>query len=59
LAVKASQGWPFPEDIVEARLALISHLERAEVDGGHHVHLTHPQRVAPLVREFLSATRPG
>ena len=24
-----------------------------EVDGGHHVHLTHPERVAPLVAEFL------
>ena len=58
LAVKASQGWPFPEDIVEARMAVIPRLERAEVDGGHHVHLTHPERVAPLVTRFLSATRP-
>ncbi|MDX2436169.1 MAG: alpha/beta hydrolase [Acidobacteriota bacterium] len=58
LAVKASQGWPFPEDIVEARMAAIPRLERAEVDGGHHVHLTHPGRVAPPVAEFLSETRP-
>lgn len=59
LAVKALQGWPFPEDIVEARLAVVAHLERAEVVGGHHVHLTHPERVAPLVAEFLSAPLPG
>ncbi len=56
LAVGASHGWPFPKDLVEARLALIPDLERAMVDGGHHVHLTHPERVAPLVAGFLSAT---
>jgi pimeloyl-ACP methyl ester carboxylesterase len=58
LAVEASRGWPFPKDLVEARLALIPGLERALVDGGHHVHLTHPERVAPLVADFFSATRP-
>ena len=57
LAVRARQGWPFPKDIVMARLAVIPHLERAEVEGGHHVHLTHPERAAPLIRDFFSATR--
>jgi len=59
LAIKASRGWPFPEDVVAARLAVIAHLEREEVEGGHHVHLTHPERVATRVLSFLSATRPG
>ncbi len=59
LAVRALQGWPFPKDIVMARLAVIPHLDRAEVDGGHHVHLTHPERVAPLISAFFSATRQG
>jgi pimeloyl-ACP methyl ester carboxylesterase len=45
LAVRALRGWPFPEDIVMARLAVIQHLETAEIEGGHHVHLTHPERV--------------
>ncbi len=54
LAVRALQGWPFPEDIVKARLEVISELETAEVDGGHHVHLTHPERIAPIVSTFLS-----
>jgi pimeloyl-ACP methyl ester carboxylesterase len=58
LAVGASRGWPFPKDLVEARLALIPDLERAVVEGGHHVHLTDPERVAPLVTGFFSATRP-
>ena len=58
LAVGATAGWPFPKELVEARLALIPDLERAIVEGGHHVHLTHPERVAPLVAAFFSATLP-
>lgn len=54
LAIGARQGWPFPKEIVMARLAVINDLETAQVEGGHHVHLTHPERVAPLVGEFLS-----
>jgi pimeloyl-ACP methyl ester carboxylesterase len=55
LAVRALQGWPFPQDIVKARLGMISELETAEVDGGHHVHLTHPERVAPIIDRFLAS----
>ena len=55
LAVRALQGWPFPEEVVMARLAVIQHLETAEVEGGHHVHLTHPDRVAPIVSQFMSS----
>jgi pimeloyl-ACP methyl ester carboxylesterase len=54
LAVRALQGWPFPEDLVMARLKVIQNLETAEIDGGHHVHLTHPDRVAPVINNFLS-----
>jgi pimeloyl-ACP methyl ester carboxylesterase len=54
LAVRASQGWPFPKELVAARAAAIPGLQVVEVEGGHHVHLTHPERVAPAVREFLS-----
>jgi pimeloyl-ACP methyl ester carboxylesterase len=55
LAVRALQGWPFPEDVVAARLAVIKDLETAEVEGGHHVHLTNPERVAPLINDFFSS----
>jgi pimeloyl-ACP methyl ester carboxylesterase len=55
LAVRASGGWNYPEDVVAARLAVISELRAVEVDGGHHVHLTNPERVAPLIRDFLGA----
>ena len=54
LAVRALQGWPFPEELVMARLRTIADLETAEIEGGHHVHLTHPERVAPLINKFLS-----
>jgi pimeloyl-ACP methyl ester carboxylesterase len=53
LAIRALQGWPFPHDVVERRKRAISNLTVMEVDGGHHVHLTNPERVAPLVADFL------
>ena len=53
LAVRASRGWPFPEQVIARRMAAIVDLRTAQVDGGHHVHLTHPERVAPLIREFF------
>ncbi len=59
LAVRARQGWPFPEDEVRARLAVIPDLQVAEVEGGHHVHMTDPERVAPLLRAFFSAPARG
>lgn len=54
LMVRADAGWPVPEDQMEARLATIPKLTRVEVEGGHHVHLTNPERVAPAILEFLT-----
>jgi pimeloyl-ACP methyl ester carboxylesterase len=59
LFVRALQGWPVPEDLVEARLAVFPDLERIDIEGGHHVHLTHPERVAPLISDFFSAMHRG
>jgi pimeloyl-ACP methyl ester carboxylesterase len=53
LALRALQGWPFPEEVVRRRLEVIEDLETVEVVGGHHVHLTHPERVAATVNRFL------
>ncbi len=57
LAVRARDGWPFPAEQVAARLTAIHDLRVHEVDGGHHVHLVHPERVAPLLQDFLVASR--
>jgi pimeloyl-ACP methyl ester carboxylesterase len=53
LAVRALQGWPFPEEVFNRRMAAIPDLQLVEVEGGHHVHLTHPERVAPAINEFF------
>ncbi len=57
LAVRAASGWPVPEEQMTMRLDAIPEVTRIEVEGGHHVHLTHPERVAPSVREFLGELR--
>jgi len=54
LAVRPKGGWPVPEDIINRRLGAFTDLKRLEVEGGHHVHLTHPERVAEAVSGFLA-----
>lgn len=58
LAVRAASGWPVPEEQMNMRLNAIPEVTRVEVEGGHHVHLTHPERVAPSVEAFLEGLRP-
>jgi pimeloyl-ACP methyl ester carboxylesterase len=53
LAVRAGNGWPFTPAQMAARVAAVSDLQLLEVDGGHHVHLTDAELVAPLIRDFL------
>lgn len=54
LAIRPRGGWPVPEDIISRRLGAFADLERLEVEGGHHVHLTHPERVAEAIAGFLA-----
>ena len=59
LAVRAASGWPVPEEQMNMSVSTPSPTStRVEVEGGHHVHLTHPERVAPSVRKFLEDSRP-
>lgn len=53
LAIRASHGFPFPEDQVRERLAQIPDCQVVEVEGDHHLHLTHPDRVVPVLQPFL------
>jgi len=55
LAIRAASGWPFPEEQMEMRMDAIPRVTRFHLEGGHHVHLTHPDRVAPPIREFLGS----
>jgi pimeloyl-ACP methyl ester carboxylesterase len=53
LAVRAGNGWPFTPAQIAARVAAVPDLQLVEVAGGHHVHLTDAEVVAPLIRDFL------
>lgn len=53
LFVSASRGWPFDQDVMSERFRAVQNLERVQVDGGHHVHLEDPDRVAPALRRFF------
>lgn len=58
LIIKCSEG-PYFEDPeaylehVEAMKTRARSVRYVEVEGKHHVHLTHPERVAPIITEFF------
>jgi pimeloyl-ACP methyl ester carboxylesterase len=53
LLVRAKDGLPFAREIAEPRASAVDELTIVEVEGGHHVHLDAPERVAPVIGEFL------
>jgi len=53
LVVRARQGYPHSPELIEQRIACVPQLSTVEVEGGHHVHLEHPSRVAPAVRQLF------
>ena len=55
LLVRAREGWPVPPMVMQARIACIGRLKLELVEGGHHVHLEAPARVAAVVRPFVDA----
>lgn len=59
LAIRPRDGWPVPEEALESRLGAFKDLHLVEVDGGHHVHLVHPERVAGAIMEFFTNEQPS
>lgn len=53
LLVRAREGYPFDAAVLGARAAAVPGLRLLTVDGGHHVHLDAPERVAPAIDAFL------
>lgn len=54
LVIRARPGMPVDEELARARFAAIAGATLAEVAGGHHVHLDHPDAVAAQVGPFLA-----
>ena len=59
LVIKASNSpYYMSEEIAERLLRIYintnPNFEFREVEGGHHVHLNNPERVAPLIVRFLA-----
>lgn len=57
--VRPSWGWPVEQTAMERRVAAVDDIEVVEVEGGHHVHLQHPGRVAEAIGTFLSRGSTG
>jgi pimeloyl-ACP methyl ester carboxylesterase len=53
--VRAKDGLPFASELAHARAGAVDDIRVVEVEGGHHVHLDAPERVAPAVLEHLDA----
>lgn len=53
LFIGALQSNFFEHSLLKKRLNFLSNATAVWVEGGHHVHLEHPERVAPHLRDFL------
>jgi pimeloyl-ACP methyl ester carboxylesterase len=53
LLVRPKNGWPADPELMQRRIGAIDALRVADVDGNHHVHMQHPERVVDIVRSFL------
>jgi len=53
LLVRAQQGWPFKREMMAARLECLASHALLQVEGGHHVHLDAPERVASAIQSVL------
>ncbi len=53
--VWAKEGYPWGDEVMQRRADTVKGLVVHQIAGGHHVHLDHPESVAPLVQPLLDA----
>lgn len=53
LAIAATKGLEFVQQSLQHRKGLVRHLNWAELEGGHHVHMSHAQDVASHIDQWL------
>jgi pimeloyl-ACP methyl ester carboxylesterase len=53
MLLRPEDGWPVDEEMAARRLEATEPLQLKEIEGGHHVHLTSPEKVAEVVGGFL------
>jgi pimeloyl-ACP methyl ester carboxylesterase len=49
----ANDGWPFPEEAVNQRLACLRSVDVLRRSGTHHLHINDPEQIAAEVGAFL------
>lgn len=54
ILVRATRGLPVRRKGIESRYGHVPQLQIRDVQGGHHVHLQDPRRVADILRDFLA-----
>lgn len=57
LLIRPDQGWPIQLEQIQPRLDAVADLEMLHVEGNHHVHLDHPERIYKAIQDFLSASK--
>jgi pimeloyl-ACP methyl ester carboxylesterase len=55
LIVEASRGVIAAGAYRKERLALLKNMYRKTVEGDHHVHMDHPERIIPILNQFYAA----
>jgi pimeloyl-ACP methyl ester carboxylesterase len=54
LLIEADDGLFANNALIQARKAHFQQLDIHRLPGGHHVHMEHPEKVAQLIRDFIS-----
>ena len=54
LLLRPTNGWPADAEQMQRRTGAIEPLRTVEVEGNHHVHLEHPERLASTIQDFLA-----